>query len=57
MIAYRDLMFTMFWLFAILSVIMTPAMIFYKNQGGISDPKGFAAPFSLGNFGYSTSQC
>lgn len=30
MVAYRDLMFTMFWLFAVLSLIMTPVMMFYK---------------------------
>lgn len=57
MVAYRDLMFTMFCLFALLSVIMIPAMVFYQNQGGLLDAKGFAAKFSLGNFGYSSSQC
>ena len=31
MIAYRDLMFTMFWLFALLSLIMLPAMTFYNG--------------------------
>lgn len=31
MVAYRDLMFTMFCLFALLSVIMIPAMVFYQN--------------------------
>ncbi len=57
MIAYRDLMFTMFWLFAVLSVIMLPAMNFYSDQGAIEAPKGFASKYSIGNFGYSTSQC
>lgn len=33
MIAYRDLMFTMFWLFALCSLIMTPAMFFYQKGG------------------------
>ena len=56
MIAYRDLIFTMFWLFTICSIIMIPAMNFYSAQGGL-DPKGFAARYSLGNFGYSSSQC
>ena len=32
LIAYRDLMFTMFWLFALLSAIMLPAMSFYSGQ-------------------------
>jgi hypothetical protein len=59
MIAYRDLMFTMFWLFALLSLIMLPAMTFYKGQGALNDDnkKGWAAPFSLGSFGYSSNQC
>ena len=30
MIAYRDLMFTMFWLYAVLSIIMIPVMVFYS---------------------------
>lgn len=29
MVAYKDLMFTMFWLFGILSVLMLPAMYYY----------------------------
>jgi hypothetical protein len=57
MVAYRDLMFTMFMLFALMSVIMLPAMMFYKGRGGLPDAKGFAARYSLGNFGYSSSQC
>ena len=29
MVAYKDLMFTMFWLFGILSLMMLPAMYYY----------------------------
>lgn len=57
MIAYRDLMFTMFLLFTMMSIIMVPAMIFYKDQGAISNPKTFASPISIGAFGYSSTQC
>jgi len=57
MIAYRDLMFTMFLLFSMMSVLMIPAMIFYNGQGAIFKPKSFAAPISIGAFGYSSSQC
>ena len=56
MVAYRDLMFTMVVLFAILSVIMIPAMTFYSAQGGITNSV-YPAKYSLGNFGYSSSQC
>lgn len=59
MIAYRDLMFTMFWLFAICSIIMFPAMMFYKNQNAINEynQKSFSGPFSIGSFGYASNQC
>jgi len=59
MIAYKDLMFTMFWLFAVLSIIMIPAMSFYSSQGAIDESikRGWAAPLSLGAFGYSSSVC
>jgi hypothetical protein len=59
MIAYRDLMFTMFCLFTIMSIIMIPAMSFYNAQGAIDESikRGWAAPLSLGAFGYSSSMC
>jgi len=59
MVAYRDLMFTMFWLFAVLSLIMLPALMFYNGQGAINaeNKKGFAGPLSMGSFGYASSQC
>jgi hypothetical protein len=56
MMAYKDLMFTMSALFAVLSVIMLPAMIYYNSQQGMPVTASFSQ-YSLGNFGYSTSQC
>ncbi len=58
MIAYRDLLFTMIIVFSILSVIMLPAMSFYNQHGGIA--KALQKPlagYSLGNMGYSSTQC
>jgi hypothetical protein len=59
LIAYRDLMFTMFWLFAVLSVIMLPAMSYYSGQlsGDNLAEASFKTKWSLGSFGYSSSQC
>lgn len=59
MVAYRDLMFTMFALFAVLTVIMIPVMNFYNGQGAINDlnKKNWTGPLSMGSFGYSTSEC
>ena len=56
MMAYKDLMFTLAVLFAVLSVIMLPAMIYYNSQQGMPVTASFSQ-YSLGNFGYSTSQC
>ncbi len=56
MMAYKDLMFTLSVLFAVMSVIMLPAMIYYNSQQGMPVTASFSQ-FSLGNFGYSTSQC
>jgi hypothetical protein len=56
MMAYKELMFTLSVLFTVLSVIMLPAMIYYNTQQGIPEVASFSQ-FSLGNFGYSTSQC
>ena len=54
MVAYRDLMFTMILLFSFMSVLMLPAMMYYKKGGAITNAKGFGA-FSLGNMGYSSA--
>ena len=54
MMAYKDLMFTLSVLFAVMSVIMLPAMIYYNSQQGMPVTASFSQ-FSLGNFGYSTS--
>ncbi len=59
LIAYRDLMFTMFKLFALLSFIMLPAMYYYSAQlsGDNLVEASFKTKWSLGSFGYSSSQC
>jgi len=56
MVAYRDLLLTFIFLFSILSLLMLPAMLTYKSHEGILKPMMFAK-LSLGNMGYSTSQC
>lgn len=56
MVAYKDLMYTFILLFTVLSIVMLPAMFFYKSGTGLTKPKSLAQ-FSLGNLGYSTSQC
>lgn len=56
MMAYKDLMFTLAALFAVLSIIMLPAMIYYNSQQGMPVTASFSQ-YSIGNFGYSTSQC
>ena len=56
MVAYADLMFTMVWLFALLSVFMVPAMYYYSQGTGIGTYVSWNQ-YSLGNFGYSTSKC
>jgi len=54
MVAYRDLMFILILLFAVISAIMYPAISIYKSHSGISYPKGYAK-LSLGNLGYSST--
>lgn len=54
LVAYRDLMFIMFMLFAVLSLLMTPAMVFYSKYNAYTTPVGYSK-LSLGNLGYSSS--
>ena len=56
MVAYRDIMFILVLLFTVITILMIPAFVFYKSGTGISVPKGYTK-FSLGNLGYSSSQC
>lgn len=56
MIAYKDLMLTLSGLFAILTILMIPALSFYSSGTGIGTYKSFSQ-YSIGNFGYSTSKC
>lgn len=54
LVAYRDLMFIMFMLFVVLSLLMTPAMVFYSKYSAYTTPVGYSK-LSLGNLGYSSS--
>lgn len=56
MIAYRDLLLTFVYLFTVLSLILLPAMLYYKGHDGILSPLSFST-WSLGNMGYSSAQC
>jgi hypothetical protein len=42
MVAYKDLMFTMFWLFGLLSIFMFPAMYYYGQGTGIGTYKSWS---------------
>jgi hypothetical protein len=54
MVAYKNLIFTFFLFFLVVSVIMTPALVFYKSGSGIIGGKSYGT-WSLGNLGYSSS--
>ena len=54
MVAYRDLMFTLILLFSVMSIIMCPAIMFYKKGGAITNSKGWDV-YSLGNMGYAST--
>ena len=56
MVAYRDLMFLLFCLLVVITLIMLPVISIYKNGTGLVVPMGYAS-MSLGNLGYSTTQC
>lgn len=56
MIAYRDLLLTFVILFSFLSLLMGPAMYYYSKHEGIINPAKYSV-WSIGNMGYSTSQC
>jgi hypothetical protein len=54
MVAYRDLMFVLFCLFVVITIILIPVLKIYKSGTGIVVPSGYAG-MSLGNLGYSTT--
>ncbi len=57
MVAFRDLMWTLIWLFAVLSLIMTPAIYIYRSYDVINTPIAGYSQYSLGNLGYTSSRC
>jgi hypothetical protein len=54
MVAYRDIMLILFFLFTFFTILTIPIMVMYKSGKGISLPQGYAS-FSLGNLGYSST--
>lgn len=56
MVAYRNLIYYFIFLFVILSFIMLPGLIFYHQGTGIIDGESYSS-WSLGNLGYSTTEC
>ena len=55
-VAYKDLMFNMFALFAVMSMIIVPAMYYYGEQDAMTITSNYLG-YSLGNFGYSDTVC
>jgi hypothetical protein len=59
LLAYRNIIYTLFLLFAVLSIIMMPALSIYSKGNGFHPEilKTKFAGYSIGNLGYSTIQC
>lgn len=55
-LAYNDLMFNMFALFALISMIIFPAMYYYGEQNAMAITSSHLG-YSLGSFGYSDTIC
>lgn len=58
MIAYRDLMLAMIYLFTFFTILTIPATIFFSAHAGYgSNPNTSWASLSLGSYGYSATDC
>jgi hypothetical protein len=57
MVAYRDLMLTLMCLWGACSLLMAPALHYYSSGSGYGGSYGSYDKYSLGNFGYSTTEC
>lgn len=60
MVAYRDLLYVMIWTFFLFSVMSIPALYAYRSYLAFDQiPIALAGyeKLSLGNMGYSTTQC
>lgn len=58
MVAFKDLLSTLIFVFIILSVIMIPAIYIYGKYDGYAHIKNAGiSKFSLGNMGYANVQC
>ena len=54
--AYLDLIYTFFWLFTVLSLLLAPVQQFYSQHSGYARVVGYENLF-LGNMGASSAQC
>lgn len=60
MVAYRDLLYTFIWAFFVFSLLSLPVMFGFNQYTAYDNiPKSLAGyeKFSLGNMGYSSTQC
>jgi hypothetical protein len=57
-VAYRDLLYSMIWVFSAFSILMIPTIYIYSTGTGfaLSTQPGKEL-YTLGNLGYSTVQC
>lgn len=53
-VAYLDLIYTFFWLFTLLSILLSPVSQFYQQHTGYAKAIGYEA-MSLGNMGASSA--
>jgi len=53
---YFDLLYLLFWLFLLLSIILSPLLTIYSSHGQFQNPFMYEA-YSLGNMGSSSAQC
>jgi hypothetical protein len=52
------MVFGFIWLFVVLTLIMLPAMLIFGSQEGLKGTYNYdKAKYSLGNMGFSSSQC
>jgi hypothetical protein len=57
MVAYRDLMLTLIYLYSVCTILMAPAFYYYTSGSGYGGSFGSYDAYSMGNFGYSQMQC
>jgi hypothetical protein len=57
-VAYRDLLYSLIWIFSAFSILMLPTIYIYQNGSGyaFNEIPGKEI-YSLGNLGYTSVQC